>query len=373
MAGRQDQPDQSGAPVEPPPAEFREARAYKQDDLPQVTPPDRVPRGDQDLHRRMERLPPGHPSSPYDDNGARNPPVPRLKDLELPLPDESDVDSPDLTDQEPQPADPEDRNGNSQDFPLPTADDTHQQGTQSWREEAPGFHEPSANFQEDRRGDARSPFDRSRDEPGSWRGDSGRHLPARENREINTACEQVANCEVQITKEVESTEQVAAGKLVGKEHRLKGRDRLKDKVAAAREDAPEAKLDRLIENIHDAIRYTLQYDEASYAQGVRGDVEIMKGKGLQLLRLKNLWSGSEYKGINSQWLHRETNQNFELQFHTLASFEAKQVTHGAYERLRSLHTTDTQSAEDGKLHEYQREVCARIPIPPGSLDIPDYP
>jgi hypothetical protein len=38
-----------------------------------------------DLRRRMERLPPGHPSSPYNDDLTRKPPVARLKDLELPL------------------------------------------------------------------------------------------------------------------------------------------------------------------------------------------------------------------------------------------------------------------------------------------------
>ena len=32
----------------------------------------------------------------------------------------------------------------------------------------------------------------------------------------------------------------------------------------------------------------------------------------------------------------ETGQRFEVQFHTRASFEAKQLTHAAYERLRIL-------------------------------------
>ena len=38
-----------------------------------------------DLRRRMERLPPGHPSSPYNDDMTPKPPVARLKNLELPL------------------------------------------------------------------------------------------------------------------------------------------------------------------------------------------------------------------------------------------------------------------------------------------------
>jgi hypothetical protein len=41
-----------------------------------------------ELLQRLDRLPDGHPSSPYHDDGSRKPPVMRLRDLELPLPDE---------------------------------------------------------------------------------------------------------------------------------------------------------------------------------------------------------------------------------------------------------------------------------------------
>src|SRR6202035_142433 len=54
-----------------------------------------------DLAQRLERLPPGHPSSPYNDDGTRKPPVPRLADRELPLPDEQPTDTgPDSPDPE---------------------------------------------------------------------------------------------------------------------------------------------------------------------------------------------------------------------------------------------------------------------------------
>ncbi len=47
---------------------------------------DRPERGSlADLRHRLERLPAGHPSSPYNDDLSRKPPVVRLKDLELPL------------------------------------------------------------------------------------------------------------------------------------------------------------------------------------------------------------------------------------------------------------------------------------------------
>jgi hypothetical protein len=47
---------------------------------------DRPERGSlADLRRRLEHLPPGHPSSPYNDDFTRKPPALRLKFLELPL------------------------------------------------------------------------------------------------------------------------------------------------------------------------------------------------------------------------------------------------------------------------------------------------
>src|ERR1022692_821581 len=50
---------------------------------------DRPARGSTaDLRQRLERLPQGHPSSPYHDDGTPKPPLARLKNLELPLPGE---------------------------------------------------------------------------------------------------------------------------------------------------------------------------------------------------------------------------------------------------------------------------------------------
>ena len=86
--------------------------------------------------------------------------------------------------------------------------------------------------------------------------------------------------------------------------------------------------------VPDAIRYTFQYREAHYTQGVWADMERLKGQGFELDKLRNTWAGDQYKGINSQWTEPESSQRFEVQFHTRISYEAKQLTHTAYERLR---------------------------------------
>ena len=41
-----------------------------------------MPGSTHDLRNRLRNLPPGHPSSPYDEDGSRRPPVFRLRDLE---------------------------------------------------------------------------------------------------------------------------------------------------------------------------------------------------------------------------------------------------------------------------------------------------
>ncbi len=114
--------------------------------------------------------------------------------------------------------------------------------------------------------------------------------------------------------------------LIGFEHRLKGRDRIKEKVCETINDfnrSPE----QAVSLVPDAIRYTFQYEEARYSQGVRLDIVRLKDQGFALDMLKNSWSDDQYKGINSQWIEPDTGQRFEVQFHTRISFEAKQITH----------------------------------------------
>jgi len=89
-----------------------------------------------------------------------------------------------------------------------------------------------------------------------------------------------------------------------------------------------------------------------------------------LQKLKDSWSEEQYKGINSQWIEPDTGQRFEVQFHTRISFEAKQLTHDAYKRLRS-HQAD--KFEELVLEAFQEKVASDVPRPPGAADIPDYP
>jgi hypothetical protein len=157
--------------------------------------------------------------------------------------------------------------------------------------------------------------------------------------------------------------------LIGFEHCLKGRDRIKEKVYAFTNDL-NISPDQAVSLVHDTIRYTFQYIETSYTRGVRTDITRLKDQGFELEKLKNSWSDEQYKGINSQWVEPDSGQRFEVQFHTCISFEAKQLTHSAYERLRSK---QADKFEELVLEAFQKKVTAEVPIPPGADGIPDYP
>jgi hypothetical protein len=217
----------------------------------------------------------------------------------------------------------------------------------------------------------RSSADRSTGRPSSGTGDGNRLLEPAENSRVEAECDHIARREKErISPAMRSVESQDVDRhLIGFEHRLKGRDRIKEKIYGMIKESnfpPEDAVSR----VPDTIRYTFAYREDRYTQGVWSDIERMKGEGFKLQKLKNSWSSEEYRGINSQWIEPDTGQRFEVQFHTGISFEAKQLTHTAYERLR---TKQADVFEELVLEAFQKKVTADVPLPPGAADIPDYP
>jgi hypothetical protein len=220
----------------------------------------------------------------------------------------------------------------------------------------------------------RPAVDRSKDPPGSWRVDSSRRLEPAENSRVEAECDRIARREKErISPAIRSVESQDLDRhLIGFEDRLKGRDRIKEKVFGTIKDFSRSP-EQAISLVPDTIRYTFEYREARYTQGVWADIERLKNKGFTLHKIKNSWSDDQdqYKGINSQWIEPDTGQRFEVQFHTRISFEAKQLTHTAYERLRTA--TKPDKFEQMVLEAFQKKVTGDVPRPPGAADIPDYP
>lgn len=218
----------------------------------------------------------------------------------------------------------------------------------------------------------RAPTERPDDAPGSWRGRGDKILTPEDNGRVEAACDRIADREREtISPAMRAIEsQDTERRLIGFEECLKGRDRLKEKVFDKMKEFVDFSPDEAIASVSDAVRYTFQYREARYTQGVWADIGRLKEQGFELHKLWNAWSDEKYKGINSQWIEPDTGQRFEVQFHTRISYEAKQLTHDAYERLR---THQADKFEQMVLEAFEKKVAADVPAPPGAADIPDYP
>jgi len=210
---------------------------------------------------------------------------------------------------------------------------------------------------------------------GSWRGKGGRALDAARNAEIDLGYARIR--EVGENVIVPAILRVAAEDptrtLAGFDRRIKSEDRLKEKVSDLLEPPTKLAAGEAISAIVDVVRFTFTYHENRYTQGVLADVERLKSQGFELDRLKNTWTSEQYKGINTQWLEPRSGVRFEVQFHTQASLEAKELTHEAYERIRSIsERTPETEREAEELEAFQSKANAQVPIPPDVRVIEDY-
>jgi hypothetical protein len=207
---------------------------------------------------------------------------------------------------------------------------------------------------------------------GSWSSGETRRLTPEQNTEATKVCADIHDEGERVA--LPAMRQIEAAdpnrRLAGLEHMLKGEDRLKEKIADALRGRPGLTATQALSIVPDPVRFTFTYSPDRYADGVLADVERLKEIGLEEVKLKNLWSDEQYKGINSQWRRPETGLRIEVQFHTPASLEAKELTHKAYERIRS---TDTSPTERNELEAFQRRVNALLDTPPGTTEIPDFP
>jgi hypothetical protein len=436
------------------------------------------------LRERMERLPHGHPSSPYNDDGSRKPPPPGLSQYELPIPGDPDyrpepsgasdadgpeagqtseratpgthaddgpettTDRPELSEAPPdaEPATDAEYTGHAQGVReepdqvwawglAPNEEDTPGVRDEVSQEEGEASHDAPADDLDERATNeppvprdpdhqpepsrvsaaegpteeasaiaddrqhtedkaaadesapdsAPRPSD-SEDKPrsgpdGSWEW-QGRFLTPEDSRTADQTLARWVAAEGRdadgnygehgLTPAMRRIEaQLEHGALVAdtEEFALKQPDRFKLKLAERINLQPGESADVLASRIHDGIRYTFEYDDQNYMIGTEETEAALSRSGYELISRKPSWDSPDYKGVNSQWRDPDSGLLFEVQFHTHASWSAKQKTHLAYERL-----TDPRTAlkEREQLDAYQKEIAASVPVPPGALEIPYY-
>jgi hypothetical protein len=213
--------------------------------------------------------------------------------------------------------------------------------------------------------------DGSSDPPGTYRSKGGLKLKPEEHVEADEAIRRVRETEQPISEDMQTIgrENAHCGWLEGFKHRIKGDDRLKEKIAEQRGAESDESAAEVLRRIPDALRYTYCFERYNYFGGYYDIKARLESFGYEMSYLENYWTNAEYKGINTRWVTQQ-GQRFEVQFHTPESFHAKHdLTHIAYERIRD---TTTSRAEKRELHEFQRQVCALIEVPESATDIPNY-
>jgi hypothetical protein len=279
------------------------------------------------LRARLDRLPAVHPSSPYRDDGSRKPPPPDLADYELPLPGERPAGT------------------GRPDQDLAAGDKARIGPDGSWDWKGQRLTPEQSRIADD--GLARCRDAEGRDAKGNY-GDHGL-TPAMRRIEAQLDHGHLA----------EDTEA----------HALKDPDRFKGKLAQLIKDEPDKSAQQHADEIHDGIRYTFILDDDDYVSSVKRATAIIEKHGFEHGVRKNCWGKDEYKGVHTRWRDDASGRRFEVQFHTEASWQAKQRTHGPYNRINDL---TTPTAEREGLRAYQRDVSAQVAKPTGWEDITDY-
>ncbi|MEU7047359.1 ATP nucleotide 3'-pyrophosphokinase [Streptomyces eurythermus] len=199
---------------------------------------------------------------------------------------------------------------------------------------------------------------------GGWKGEGGLTLNAADNAKVNAYVDRAKEAERSITVDVRAAALASGAELVGFEHRLKSPDSLKRKVATSLEEHPEYNVDTVLARLSDAVRYTLQWPDGAYTDGVTTASAVLSAWGNDTTKWSNTWGRtSGYKGLNTGWRAPRSGQLFEIQFHTPAGKHAQEVTHLLYEEQRLPSTTPARKKE---LQAQQDAVFAAVPVPPGA-------
>jgi hypothetical protein len=243
-------------------------------------------------------------------------------------------------------------------------------GQRAYRDEVPRFMNMWADHETRWPAGRRTTADPFADAPASHHRDGEFRDRSERQAETAEAIGRTREAEPGLSADAQAIEQKNehGGWLEGFDQRLKGEDRLEEKVAEKLGAEPRMTAVTALREVADAIRFTYCFHPENYTRGYYDIKEQFESCGHEMYHSKNYWADPEYKGINTRWATVE-GQRFEVQFHTPDSFHAKhQVTHLAYERIRD---TSTSRAELRELHAFQREVSSWIQVPDGAADIPD--
>jgi hypothetical protein len=150
---------------------------------------------------------------------------------------------------------------------------------------------------------------------------------------------------------------------------LKSADRLAAKLARLVTRNPGRTAEELVASIGDVVRYAFTFEVADYVEGTWLVHRRLKSHGFELELRRNRWESAEYKGIFTQWRDPAHNIAFEVQFHTTASWAVAQRTHEAYVQIID---PATPPAERARLRARQVAAAAAATAPPNWAELGDF-
>ena len=153
--------------------------------------------------------------------------------------------------------------------------------------------------------------------------------------------------------------------LVGLENQTKDVDSLVRKILTDYSHVNDGvTVDDVANNIHDGLRYTYLIDDTNYTKDTDNIINSLRERGY-LVTAKNLWGNKAYQGVNAVVTDRVTGYSFEIQFHTLDSYNTKEIlTHDYYSIFRS----DSSTKEEKDLaNTVQMYYQSKVNVPDGII------
>lgn len=346
-----------------------------------------------DLRQRLQNLPAGHPSSPYHDDGARKPPPPRLKHLELAPPGR-------------------DRPGEAARLASAAVADLSSAGPETSSPAAPSHPSSPATPSHDRapgpprHGTSREALNREpipavKTEPASIRG-SGLAAPAvgpgiAADGSWRWGSASLSPDQVEIAQDMHDRLRAAEGRnLFGSYgsgsltatlrrieaqlehgrlapdtelHALIDPDMFRAELAGLIRQHPGALVEDLSRHVTGALSYAFLFDTADYSVGTWLVHDALRAQGFRLDARKNAWGNTEHKCVVSWWLEPSHDVLFQVQFHTTTSFAAQQLARTSATAIRDPRTPPGEAAS---LRSELASAWAAVTSPPGISQIGDY-
>ena len=152
------------------------------------------------------------------------------------------------------------------------------------------------------------------------------------------------------------------------EHRIKDIEGIKRKIISDSKDYDGSYSDAA-SNLRDGVRYTIVLPEELYVLKTDEYLHKLEDMGYVIEEFKNCWGKPLYQGFNVIIKCPETDDYFELQFHTPYGYQIKEgSTRDLYQVVRDDDMSKEVIELKKKANKLRRIFQASVPIPEGAKE-----